>query len=250
MRTRRYDPDRKDRILEAALEVIADHGVAGTTHRSIAARADVPLGSTTYHFETLDDRINGGALKDKLLPSLVETVRQTAPDGKLYIVPSSANMDIIWYRTDWFKDAGLEAPKTWDEFAEWLRNFNEGAKGKVREEARSLGGPEDEVRDTLATDRFADAAGCKTHLARLAADERLREHVAVEGPYDIAAGDVRIHWVDVSGSGHRITEHRCLAEQLSARTFQLRLIEPALRAFHFSSPVLKSRHIRPALPKP
>ncbi|MFD7657264.1 ABC transporter substrate-binding protein [Actinosynnema sp. NPDC059797] len=64
----------------------------------------------------LDDRINGGPLKDKLLPSLVETVRQTAPDGKLYIVPSSANLDIIWYRTDWFKDAGLEPPKTWDEF--------------------------------------------------------------------------------------------------------------------------------------
>lgn len=64
----------------------------------------------------LDDRINGGPLKDKLLPSLVETVRQTAPDGKLYIVPSSANMDIIWYRTDWFKDAGIEPPKTWDEF--------------------------------------------------------------------------------------------------------------------------------------
>lgn len=55
MRTRRYDPDRKDRILEAALEVIADHGVAGTTHRSIAARADVPLGSLTYHFASLED---------------------------------------------------------------------------------------------------------------------------------------------------------------------------------------------------
>lgn len=55
MRTRRYDPDRKDRILDAALEVIADHGVAGTTHRSIAARADVPLGSLTYHFTSLED---------------------------------------------------------------------------------------------------------------------------------------------------------------------------------------------------
>ncbi len=64
----------------------------------------------------LDDRINGGPLKDKLLPSLVETVRQTAPDGKLYIVPSSANLDIIWYRTDWFSEAGIEPPKTWDEF--------------------------------------------------------------------------------------------------------------------------------------
>ncbi|WP_127500087.1 TetR/AcrR family transcriptional regulator [Actinoplanes solisilvae] len=52
---RRYDPDRKSRIVDAALEVIADHGVAGTTSRRIAAAADVPLGSITYHFDSIDD---------------------------------------------------------------------------------------------------------------------------------------------------------------------------------------------------
>jgi DNA-binding transcriptional regulator YbjK len=35
--------------------VIAQYGVAGTTHRRIAAAADVPLGSLTYHFSSLDD---------------------------------------------------------------------------------------------------------------------------------------------------------------------------------------------------
>lgn len=52
---RRYDPDRKIRIVDAAVDVIAEHGVAGTTHRRIAAAADVPLGSLTYHFAGLDD---------------------------------------------------------------------------------------------------------------------------------------------------------------------------------------------------
>ena len=52
---RRYDPDRKSRIIEAAIDVIAEYGVAGTTHRRIAAAADVPLGSLTYHFSGLDD---------------------------------------------------------------------------------------------------------------------------------------------------------------------------------------------------
>ncbi len=52
---RRFDPDRKARIVEAAIDVIAEHGVAGTTHRRIAAAADVPLGSLTYHFTGLDD---------------------------------------------------------------------------------------------------------------------------------------------------------------------------------------------------
>jgi len=52
---RRYDPDRKSRIIDAAIDVIAEAGVAGTTHRRIAAAADVPLGSLTYHFTGLDD---------------------------------------------------------------------------------------------------------------------------------------------------------------------------------------------------
>ena len=52
---RRYDPERKSRIVDAAIDVVARHGVAGTTMRRIAAEADVPLGSLTYHFTGLDD---------------------------------------------------------------------------------------------------------------------------------------------------------------------------------------------------
>lgn len=37
------------------LDVIAENGVAGTTHRKVAAAANVPLGSMTYHFQGLDD---------------------------------------------------------------------------------------------------------------------------------------------------------------------------------------------------
>ncbi|MFD6875099.1 MULTISPECIES: TetR/AcrR family transcriptional regulator [unclassified Streptomyces] len=53
--TRRYDPDRRQRIIDAAIRVVAARGIAGLSHRSVAAEADVPLGSTTYHFKTLDD---------------------------------------------------------------------------------------------------------------------------------------------------------------------------------------------------
>jgi TetR/AcrR family transcriptional regulator, regulator of biofilm formation and stress response len=54
-RPRRFDPDRKNRILEATLVVMARHGARGTTHRLVAAEADVPLGSMTYHFTDLED---------------------------------------------------------------------------------------------------------------------------------------------------------------------------------------------------
>ncbi|MCX4879956.1 MULTISPECIES: TetR/AcrR family transcriptional regulator [unclassified Streptomyces] len=52
---RRYDPDRRQRITDAAIRVVGEKGLAGLSHRSVAAEADVPLGSTTYHFKTLDE---------------------------------------------------------------------------------------------------------------------------------------------------------------------------------------------------
>jgi DNA-binding transcriptional regulator YbjK len=52
---RRYDPERRQRIIDAAIRVVGAKGIAGLSHRTVAAEADVPLGSTTYHFKTLDD---------------------------------------------------------------------------------------------------------------------------------------------------------------------------------------------------
>ncbi|PAZ13020.1 TetR family transcriptional regulator [Streptomyces sp. SA15] len=52
---RRYDPERRQRIIDAAIRVVGEKGLAGLSHRTVAAEADVPLGSTTYHFKTLDD---------------------------------------------------------------------------------------------------------------------------------------------------------------------------------------------------
>ncbi|MFE6779583.1 TetR/AcrR family transcriptional regulator [Streptomyces sp. NPDC057702] len=52
---RRYDPDRRQRIIDAAIRVVAERGIEALSHRTAAAAADVPLGSTTYHFATLDE---------------------------------------------------------------------------------------------------------------------------------------------------------------------------------------------------
>lgn len=56
-RSRRFDPERRARIIDAALELIAAEGVAGTSHRKVAARADVPLGSMTYHFANMEELV-------------------------------------------------------------------------------------------------------------------------------------------------------------------------------------------------
>ncbi|MGW6538493.1 TetR/AcrR family transcriptional regulator [Streptomyces sp. NPDC055051] len=55
MATGHTDPQRRERILAATLDHIAAEGVAGVSHRKIAARAGVPLGSMTYHFTGIDD---------------------------------------------------------------------------------------------------------------------------------------------------------------------------------------------------
>ncbi|MGA5115868.1 TetR/AcrR family transcriptional regulator [Streptomyces pseudogriseolus] len=55
MATGHTDPRRRERILAAALDLIAEEGVAGVSHRKIAARAGVPLGSMTYHFTGIDE---------------------------------------------------------------------------------------------------------------------------------------------------------------------------------------------------
>ncbi len=57
-RGRRNDPDRRDRIIDACLDVIAEAGVVGTSHRKVAEAAGVPLGSMTYYFTGIDELLH------------------------------------------------------------------------------------------------------------------------------------------------------------------------------------------------
>lgn len=50
--------DTKNKILTATLEIIKTQGMRAVRHRAVAAEAGVPLGSTTYHFCSIDDLIS------------------------------------------------------------------------------------------------------------------------------------------------------------------------------------------------
>lgn len=80
-RPRRYDPDRRERLIATALEVIADHGIAGASHRAIARAADVPLGSTSYHFASIDELLASAFTvhADRVAGALEERMR-AVPD--------------------------------------------------------------------------------------------------------------------------------------------------------------------------
>jgi hypothetical protein len=74
---------------------------------------------------------------------------------------------------------------------------------------------------------FADSAECEARLSELASRARGGGYEAVEGPYEVAAGDVRIHMVAVEGRGHRISEHRCSGAELAGRSWRHSMEEDA-----------------------
>jgi DNA-binding transcriptional regulator YbjK len=58
---------RRTSIVQAAADLLTDGGPPAVTHRAVASRAGVPLGSTTYYF----------ADRDELLAAAIERARAT-----------------------------------------------------------------------------------------------------------------------------------------------------------------------------
>lgn len=54
--------DRRDTIIRAATELVPEVGSDNVTHRMVAERADVPLGSTTYYFDSIDELVHEALL--------------------------------------------------------------------------------------------------------------------------------------------------------------------------------------------
>jgi DNA-binding transcriptional regulator YbjK len=57
---RRHRPSaqaRRDALLRAAVEVAAERGAAGVTHRAVTERAGLPLATVSYFFPSIDDLV-------------------------------------------------------------------------------------------------------------------------------------------------------------------------------------------------
>jgi multiple sugar transport system substrate-binding protein len=80
--------------------------------------------------EAMDDHLTAEPLGGKLNRQVLDSVRATVPDGKLYMMPMSTNMGIFWYRADWFSQAGLAAPKTWSEFFTAVERLTDKARNR------------------------------------------------------------------------------------------------------------------------
>lgn len=93
---------------------------------------------------------------------------------------------------------------------------------------------------------FPDAAACRAQLSGIVSSAQ--GYDVVRGPYDLAAGDVRIHLVRAEDTGHHIWEHRCLAEVLSSRDWVHRM-EQTEEAFTVESAARKAEWLKKEAPK-
>jgi multiple sugar transport system substrate-binding protein len=68
--------------------------------------------------EPLDDRLADSPLHGHLSENLLQVSKAAGGGDALYQIPTSANNGTLWYRTDLFRKAGLDAPTTWSRFYE------------------------------------------------------------------------------------------------------------------------------------
>ncbi|MDP4502059.1 ABC transporter substrate-binding protein [Nonomuraea turcica] len=117
--------------------------------------------------EPVDERIAANpALNGKFNESLLTTVKNVVPDGKAYIFPLSTNAGAFWYRKDWFKEAGLEPPRTWSEFFTVVDKLTKPSENRfgftIRGGAGSIAQMLEVVYAQSGITEFFDAAGKST----------------------------------------------------------------------------------------
>src|SRR6266566_9466111 len=106
----------------------------------------------------LPDMVTMGGLIDLTARVAAWDQRQYLPDerfkdasinGKIYGVPSFAFVNWMYYRADWFKDAGLAAPKSFDDFQNAAIKLTDPSKNRFGFGMRGAGGGEGYVIEVI-----------------------------------------------------------------------------------------------------
>ncbi|NYE05695.1 multiple sugar transport system substrate-binding protein [Bacillus niacini] len=78
----------------------------------------------------LDSYFKKSDISKKINPSATGVNKKITQDGKLYGIPYAQNLDALWIRTDWFEQAGVKEPKTWDEFFTVIEKMRDEANNR------------------------------------------------------------------------------------------------------------------------
>ncbi|AEI43432.1 ABC transporter substrate-binding protein [Paenibacillus mucilaginosus] len=78
----------------------------------------------------LDDYYAAWPGREEIPQPFIDYNRGLVPDEKLYQLPNTLYFDVLWYRADWFREAGVGAPESWDGFFERVRQLNRPELGQ------------------------------------------------------------------------------------------------------------------------
>lgn len=78
----------------------------------------------------LDNYFNKLPDRKQFAPVHINALRDLVPDKKLYELPNTFNANLFWYRPDWFKEAGIKPPQTWDEFFDIIPKMTDPSKNR------------------------------------------------------------------------------------------------------------------------
>jgi multiple sugar transport system substrate-binding protein len=155
-------------IPSASVQQKYDTAVAAGGTPDVAGATTSYLGGLVAQqaLEPLDDRAKTAGLDGKIVPSFVESVRKVATDAKLYEIPTSANLDVLWYRKDLFDQAKLKAPATWNDFFTDVSKLTDAQKNQygftIRGGAGSIFQLLTEMYSYSGVNNFFDTAGKST----------------------------------------------------------------------------------------
>ena len=91
--TQERSRERRIALLDAAIELFAESGKRGVTHRAVATRARLPTASTTYYFSSIDELVRE-ALTRHLHTWMSELEQLTAGTASMTEIPP-APVDVI-----------------------------------------------------------------------------------------------------------------------------------------------------------
>ncbi|MFF6876299.1 MULTISPECIES: extracellular solute-binding protein [unclassified Streptomyces] len=142
--------------------------------------------------EPLESRLAKSSLDGKLNEGMVESVKVAGgSDDNMFTIPTSANNGTLYYRTDLFDKAGLDAPTTWDAFYEAAAKLTAVKKNEfgytIRGGAGSIAQALDAMYGQSGITSFWDAGGEKTTLNDPKNVEALEKYAGLYKKYTPAA---------------------------------------------------------------
>jgi multiple sugar transport system substrate-binding protein len=142
--------------------------------------------------EPLEGRLAESSLGGKLNEDMVESVKVAGgSEDNMFTIPTSANNGTLYYRTDLFDKAGLDAPTTWDAFYEAAEKLTAVKKNEfgytIRGGAGSIAQALDAMYGQSGITSFWDAAGEKTTLNDPKNVEALEKYAGLYKKYTPAA---------------------------------------------------------------